>query len=485
MARNQNETPLFSAIQEYNRRRPVYFKVPGHRYEKGVNPLFKEAVGNGIFGFDLTETDLTDDLHNASGCIKEAEELAADLWGADYTHFLVNGTTCGNEAAVMTCCCGDGKIAIPRNAHKSTLMGLILGGGRPVYMLPELEPTWGLQGGITPEQVEAVFAEHPDCKGVVVISPTYYGIVSDIKGIAQVCHSHGALLLVDEAHGAHCYFSDRLPLGSLEAGADLVVQSIHKVAGSFGQSSMLHVKSNLLDRNLLEANLHLVQSTSPSYLLMTSLDMARHDLAVGGSKLIDRALELAQEAREAINKLPGMACAGREIIGKAGINDLDETRLTISAADLGLTGYELQQLLFEEFNIDLEQADYYATLAIVTYANEKEDLNRLVEALSIIAERYQKGKPLPAAASFPRQPEAVMSPREAYFAVKRRVKWEECLGKICGEMIAPYPPGIPVIYNGERMSQEAWDFLNEYKARKGHLQGPSDPSLATVLIIEE
>lgn len=485
MPKDQRLTPLFSAIQEYNKLKPAYFKIPGHRYEQGIDPLFREAVGDRVFCFDLTETSMTDDLHNASGVIKEAEELAAELWGADYTHFLVNGTTCGNEAAVITACVGGGKIAIPRNAHKSVLMGLIIGGGNPVYIMPELEPIWGLHGGITPTQVEAMFAANPDCRAVMVTSPTYFGIVSDIKGIAEVCHKHGAFLMVDEAHGAHCYFSEKLPLGSLQAGADMVIQSIHKVTGSLGQSSMLHVKSELVDRVLLEANLHLVQSTSPSYLLMTSLDMARHDMSLRGAEMIDEALELAKAARVEINAIPGMSCAGRELIGKAGIYDLDETRLTISAAALGITGFRLQEILFEEFKVDLEQADYYDALAIVTFANCKEDMGKLIEALKVIAQRFAEGKPLQPATKLPSLPEYVMSPREAYFSKKKRVAWEECKGKISGEMIAPYPPGIPVIYNGERVSKQVWDFLNEYKARQGHLQGPSDPTLDTLLIIEE
>lgn len=291
--------------------------------------------------------------------------------------------------------------------------------------------------------------------------------------------------MVDEAHGAHCYFSEKLPLGSLQAGADMVIQSIHKVTGSLGQSSMLHVKSELVDRVLLEANLHLVQSTSPSYLLMTSLDMARHDMSLRGAEMIDEALELAKAARVEINAIPGMSCAGRELIGKAGIYDLDETRLTISAAALGITGFRLQEILFEEFKVDLEQADYYDALAIVTFANCKEDMGKLIEALKVIAQRFAEGKPLQPATKLPSLPEYVMSPREAYFSKKKRVAWEECKGKISGEMIAPYPPGIPVIYNGERVSKQVWDFLNEYKARQGHLQGPSDPTLDTLLIIEE
>ena len=486
MAKDQNLTPLFSAIKEYDRRRPSYFRIPGHRFENGIDPLFREAVGDAIFGFDLTETPLTDDLHNASGPIKEAEDLAAELWGADYTHFLVNGSTCGNQTAVITCCGGGGKIAIPRNAHKSALMGLIIGGGNPVYIMPGLEPTWGLHGGITPAQAEKMFQENPDCKGLMVVSPTYFGITSDVKGLAEVCHRHGAILMVDEAHGAHCYFSDKLPMGGLAAGADIVVQSIHKVTGSFGQSSMIHVKSDLVDRSQLEANLHLVQSTSPSYLLMTSLDMARHDMSQRGAAMIDAALELARAARAEINTIPGIACAGREIVGNAGINDLDETRLTISAAQIGITGFNLKKMLFDEYNIDMEQADYRNTLAIVTFANQKEDLDHLVEALKDISRRFAaEGKPLPAATPLPPQPEYVISPRNAYFSPKKRIAWKDCKGKIMGEMIAPYPPGIPVIYNGERMSDEVFEFLDEYKARKGHLQGPSDPTLETVLIIEE
>lgn len=484
MAKNQQLTPLFSAIQEYNRRRPAYFRIPGHRYENGIDPLFREAVGDGIFCFDLTETPLTDDLHNASGAIREAETLAADLWGADYTHFLVNGTTCGNQAAIITACGGGKKIAIPRNAHKSALMGLIIGGGQPVYIMPGLEPCWGLHGGITPKQVEEMFAANPDCRGVMVVSPTYFGIVSDIKGIAEVCHRHGAILIADEAHGAHCYFSDKLPAGGLQAGADIVVQSIHKVTGSFGQSSMIHVRSELVDRNHLEANLHLVQSTSPSYLLMTSLDMARHDMAMRGNKMIDTALELARDAREEINRLPGIACAGRETIGKAGIFNLDETRLTISAAEIGITGFDLQKILFNEYNIDMEQANYHDTLAIVTFANRREDLAQLVTALRSIAAKHAGGIPLPPATGLPPCPEYVISPRDAYFAKKKRIAWKDCKGRISGEMIAPYPPGIPVIYNGERMSDEVWEFLTEYKAANGHLQGPSDPSLDTLLVIE-
>ncbi len=486
MAKDQNKTPLFDSIMEYNRLKPAYFRIPGHRYERGINPKWREAVGDAIFGFDLTETYLTDDLHNASTYIKEAEDLASELWGSDYTHFLVNGSTCGNQAMVLTVCGGGGKIAIPRNAHKSALMGLIMAGGRPVYITPQIEPEWGLHGGITPTQVEAMFKENPDCRGVMVVSPTYYGLTSDLEGIAKVCHAHNAVLFVDEAHGAHTYFSPRLPKGAIQQGADMCVQSIHKVTGSFTQSSMIHVKSKLVDRAQLEANLHLVQSTSPSYILMTSLGVAREEMALHGAEMIDNALSLAKAAAEEINTIPGVKCATKEVVGRAGINDYDETRLIVSCAELGITGFDMKKILFFDYNIDIEVTDYRNFVAIVTYANDKSDLDRLVAALKdISAKNIKTGKPLPGGEPLPPIPEYVLSPRESYFSPKKRIPWAECKGRIMGEMIAPYPPGIPVIYNGERMSDEVWEYLERFRLRKGHLQGPSDPTLETMLVIEE
>ena len=482
---NQKSAPLFDAIVDYNKRRPSYFCIPGHRYEKGINPMWRDIVGDAIFSFDLTETPLTDDLHHASGPIMEAEKLAAELWGADYTHFLVNGSTSGNQAMIITVTHGGGKVAIPRNAHKSALMGLIIGGGNPVYIMPELEQEWGLHGGITPNAVEKMFEENPDCKGVMIVSPTYYGIVSDIKGIADVCHKNGAILMVDEAHGAHCYFSDKLPKGALELGADMCVQSIHKVSGSLTQSSMLHVKSDKIKKSRLESNLTLLQSTSPSYLLMTSLDVARQDMAMHGKEMIDKAVSLAIDARDRINAIPGMTCAGKELIGRAGIYDYDITRLVVSADDIGITGFDLKKTLFFDYNIDMELADHRNTLAIVTFANEKVDLDRLVDALKDIASNNQDGTLLPLAKKLPTQPEYVLSPRQAYFADRERIPWVDAKGRIAAELIAPYPPGIPVIYPGECMSEEVWEYIEAFRQRNGHLHGPSDATLSTYVVVKE
>ena len=500
----QTAMPLVEAVMEYSRRQPAYFCIPGHRYERGINPAFREAVGDAVFRFDLTETPLTDDLHNASGAILEAERLAAELFGADETHFLVNGTTCGNQIMVLSAALAGQKIAVPRNAHKSMLMGLIMSGAEPVYLMPELTPQFGLHGGITPEACEAMFQRHPDCKAVIVVSPTYYGLCSDIRGIAEVCHKNGALLLVDEAHGAHCYFSEHLPEGALPQGADLCSQSIHKVAGALTQSSMLHIQGRRVDRARVDANLHLVQSTSPSYLLMTSLDAARQDLAQNGREMQEKAIALAGKARAEISRIAGISAMDLSVVGQAGVTDLDRTRLTFSAAELGLSGYELKRLLFDESNCDVELADPFNALAIITSGNTEGDISRLVSALRRISDRFgaagkrpacggveSEGNNMSAAMPAAEQallftlpiPEYAVSPRTAYFSEKKRVPWEQAKGAVAGEMIAPYPPGIPVVYPGERISAELWELLTKYKQEKRHLHGPSDARLDTFLIL--
>jgi len=481
---DQTKTPLFDAIMDYINLKPAYFRIPGHRFERGISDRWKDVVGDNIFKFDLTETPMTDDLHNPEGAIKEAEKLAEEVFNARHSYFLVNGTTCGNEAMIISTAFAGQKVAIPRNAHKSALMGLIIGGAEPVYLTPELSKEWGIQGGITPESVEKMFIEHPDCKGVMVVSPTYYGICSDLRGIAKVCHEHNAVLMVDEAHGAHMYFSDQLPDGALVQGADMCAQSIHKVTGSLTQSSMLHVNSNLVDIDRLEATLHIVQSTSPSYLLMTSLDVARYELAVNGREMIRNAVELSDYARKEINKIDGIICVGDTLIGTAGVKELDTTRLIISARKLGLTGFKLKSILFEEYGVDLELSDYINALAIVTFANTKADIDRLVNALKDISAKNKGGTEIVNEIFLPEVPPRILTPREAYFSVKKNIPWNEAKGKVAGEMIAPYPPGIPVIYQGEIVTDQVWDYIENYRIRGRHLHGPADSGLNTFKIIE-
>ncbi len=323
---DQNRMPLVEALQQFREEAPAYFRIPGHRFERGLDEALN---GASLAAYDLSEAEGLDDLHHAEGVIAEAQRLAAETWKAKKTFFLVNGTTCGNEAMVLSSVKEGEKIIVPRNVHKSVLMGLILCGATPVYVMPEYSTKWQMWGGVTPETIEKAFAETPDAKAVLLVSPTYYGLCSDLQAIAEICHCHNAALLVDEAHGSHLYFSEQLPLGALESGADACAQSIHKTAGSFTQSSFLSLGSGRLDEARVAANLQMVQSTSPSYLLMASLDAARTRDGAHGKERMERALELGQRARQELTKIKGIEVLGTEMEGTCGVWKIDPTRLGI------------------------------------------------------------------------------------------------------------------------------------------------------------
>lgn len=481
----QDKTPLLDAITELIDTKPAYFRIPGHRLDKGVSEKWTSKVGTEIFAYDVTETPLTDDLHSPEGAIEEAQELLRDLYQADKSFFLVNGSTCGNEAMVISSALEGQEIMIARNAHKSAMMGLIISGAKPVYIMPNLLDEWSLQGGISPEAVRKTFQKHPHCKALFLVSPSYYGLTSNLEEIAKICHQNNAVLLVDEAHGGHVYFHEKLPKGAIEQGADMCVQSMHKVTGALTQSSVLHIKSDRINKEQVAANLHIVQSTSPNYLLMTSLDCARYELAMHGKEMQQNAYELAMYARDEIRNIKGFTCLGEEVKGQANIADVDMTRLVISAKELGLTGFALEEILFEEYAVNMELSDYENVLAIVTYANTKEDMDRLIEACNAIAKRSDMNirkdwKPIQP--NLPAIPEQVMTPRQAYFAPKKKVAWKDAIGCVSGEMIAPYPPGIPIVYPGEKITKEIWDYLEQYRKDGRHIHGPKDAQLNTIEI---
>jgi arginine/lysine/ornithine decarboxylase len=475
---NQNKTPLLDAIANFIDTKPAYFRIPGHRLEKGISSKWTDKVGDKIFAYDVTETSLTDDLHSPEGAIKEAQELLSDLYKSDKSFFLVNGSTCGNEAMIISAALEGEKIMVARNAHKSAMMGLVISGATPVYVMPEIIDDWGIHGAVTPQSVRECFKENPDCKALFLVSPSYYGICSDLKEIADICHEYGALLLVDEAHGGHVYFDDRLPMGALEAGADMCVQSMHKVTGALTQSSVLHIKSHGVGEEAFERivqNLHLVQSTSPSYLLMTSLDCARYELAINGEQMMDKAIELAEYARDKINDIDGLKCL-------EGSETVDSTRLVISAKQLGITGFELDELLFGKYQVNMELSDYENVLAIVTYANEKQDLDRLINACIDISNSYKNRNTQldKHNKEFPPIPPQLMTPRKAYFSNTTEINWSNAKGKISAQMIAPYPPGIPVVYSGELITDEIWEYLEQFRKDNRHIHGLEGESIKII-----
>jgi arginine decarboxylase len=446
-----------------------------------VNPALVQRFGESVFRYDLSETPLTDDLHQPTGPIAAAQKLAAEAFGADHSYFLVNGTTCGVEAMVMAAARAGETILIARNAHKSALMGTILSGARPVWLTPETLEPWGLSACVTPETVERGFHDYPEAKAVLLVSPTYNGLCSDLAAIAEICHRHHALLLVDEAHGAHLYFSDELPAGALAQGADLCAQSIHKAAGAFTQSSMLHVRAGRVDLARVTSALHLVQSTSPSYLLMASLDAARQELALHGQESAAAALSLARAGRRALREMPGVQTLEPDVVGQAGIAALDETRLTFTACDHGLTGLQLQERLFAT-GVDTELADHRNVMALLTGGNTERDVTRLCEAMRQIA-ALPTGT-IPQALPLPEPPMQVETPQQAYFGASQAVPLTASAGKIAAEMLVPYPPGIPILCPGEQVTEEIVRYAQLCRRDGVELHGPADQTLQTIRVTE-
>lgn len=477
MVTDQTKTPLVDALKNFDKISPAYFCIPSHHRGKGASSSFTEVFGKTVLKYDLTETPLTDDLHEADGAIKEAESLASELFGSDRTFFLVNGTTCANEAMIISSVCEGEKILVARNCHKSVLMGMIISGASPVYIEPEISGVFSAFGSISPEKVKLAFKNHPDIKAFILTSPTYYGIGSDLQKIADICHSHGALLLVDEAHGSHFAFSDKLPKTALSCGADMVSQSTHKTLNSMTQSSMLHVKGSLVDISKVDAALKIVQSTSPSYILMASLDAARQNAALNGRTAVCRMLDITSYIRSTLSSIDGVSCP--ENVDGNEVFSFDKTRIVFSVK--GISGFYLSEILFEKYNICCEMADNYNVVSIIGSSDSYEDADRLINAVKEIAATVNSGKIKEF--SLPHRPPMAMTPRKAFFAKSTRTNFKDSVGKVSAEIIAPYPPGIPVIYPGEVITEEIYEFISEAIKDGRHIHGFSDKSMETIKII--
>ncbi|MEE0956288.1 MAG: aminotransferase class I/II-fold pyridoxal phosphate-dependent enzyme [Eubacterium sp.] len=479
----QTLTPLIDAIKAYQDEEPAFFRIPGHRFERGADRQAVKLLGDLAYRADLTEAEGLDDLHQPTGAILQAEKLAADLYGSDRCWFLVNGTTCGNEAMILAMARPGDKILLPRSAHKSCLCGLILSGAVPVWMEPVYYPDFGFYGEVRPEEVEEKLKEHPDARGVLLTSPTYYGVISDIRRIAAITHEKKIPLCVDEAHGAHLYFSDKLPQGALACGADLVCQSTHKTVGSFTQSSMLHLKGNLIDPARVDECLKLVMSTSPNYLLMASLDGARHLMATSGKRLAEQALELADYAGVRLNRIPGIHVFRQE--------GQDPLRVVFSVKELGISGYRMQEELYRTGRVSMELADPDSVVAVITWGNTKEDIDRLANAVAELSQKFMRGGENKAEQACPglsgayHVPAMRLTPRQAFYADRERTPWINAAGKTAAESLIPYPPGIPLICPGEILTEELLERIRNLKEMGVEIHGPADESLETILTVKE
>ena len=386
---DQSKTPLFSVLKDvYAGRDILPFHVPGHKRGKGVDKEFYDFMGNGPFSIDVTIFKMVDGLHQPKSCIKEAQELAADAYGVKQSFFAVNGTSGAIQAMIMSVIKAGEKILVPRNVHKSVSAGIILSGSEPIYMNPEVDEELGIAHGVRPQTVENMLKQHPDIKAVLIINPTYYGVATDIKKIADIVHSYDIPLIVDEAHGPHLHFHDDLPISAVDCGADICTQSTHKIIGAMTQMSLLHVNSDRVDVNRVKQILSLLHTTSPSYPLMASLDCARRQIATEGKELLDKAIKLAKRFRTEVNRIPGMSCFGEEIVGREGVFAFDPTKITITAKELGLTGAELETILTEDYNIQMELSDFYNVLGLITIGDTDESVDKLINALKDISEKY-------------------------------------------------------------------------------------------------
>ncbi|HJT25160.1 MAG TPA: aminotransferase class I/II-fold pyridoxal phosphate-dependent enzyme, partial [bacterium] len=340
----QDKTPLFDAIVSYANENKISFHTPGHKHGKGMLKVFKQFVGDKVFRLDLSVMSEVDSLHEPSTVIKEAQVLAAKAYGADYSFFLVNGTTGGNQAMILSVCDPGDKIIIPRNAHKSVISAVILAGAEPVYIMPKIDEVSDLILNLTPAQVEEACRQHPDAKAVLVTNPTYFGLTADLEAIAEIVHQYDKILLVDEAHGAHLHFHSDLPKSAIDSGADMCVQSTHKHLAALSQGSMLHVKGVRIDILRLKTTLQMLQTTSPSYVILGSLDLSRYQMVHGGEQALTEVINMCEETRSKINKIPGLSCLTREQVRKIPNLDLDPTKLTVSTKGLPCSGYDMAKI---------------------------------------------------------------------------------------------------------------------------------------------
>ncbi len=468
----QHRTPLFDALVGLAESRKVSFHTPGHKSGKGISTRFRKFVGPKIFTIDLTTLDEVDCLQRPVGVIKEAQELAAEAYGADHSFFLVNGTTAGNHAMILSTASPGDEILVARNAHKSILTAIILSGAIPRFFPPAFDRQLGILLNVTAGEANQAMERHPSARILSLTSPNYYGVAADLRAIVSEAKRRGIVVLVDEAHGPHLHFHPRLPTAALDAGADVCVQSTHKILGGMTQSSMLHLRAGDIDYSKVTRLLNLLQSTSPSYILMASLDLARMQMATEGEKLLSKAIGLATDARDRINRIPGLFCFGEADLPHGGFS-LDVTKLTISVKRLGVTGFDASATLNAEFGIQVEMADLYNILVIVSIGDRRDDLDRLVEALQSLSARgvgqpsmVPMPPPLP-----PVRQEFHLSPRQAFFAPSEHVPLSKAEGRISADIVAVYPPGIPVLVPGEELETSTIEYLESLAGHGARIDG--------------
>ena len=478
---DQTRAPIYEALERFRKMRVVPFDVPGHKRGRG-NPELTEFLGEQCVGVDVNSMKPLDNLCHPISVIREAEKLAADAFKAAYAFLMVGGTTSSVQSMVLTACKYGDEIILPRNVHRSVINALVLCGAKPVYVNPDVDKRLGISLGMKREQVAKAIKEHPNAVAILVNNPTYYGVCSDLKAIVEMAHKAGMLCLADEAHGTHFYFGDNLPISAMAAGADMASVSMHKSGGSLTQSSFLLAGPNVQEGYIRQI-INLMQTTSASYLLMSSLDISRRNLALRGIEVFKQVCKIAEYARDEINAIGGYYAFGQELVNGDSIFAFDPVKLSIHTLDIGLAGIEVYDTLRDDYDIQIEFGDLGNILAYLSIGDRVQEIERLVSALAEIRRRYKKD-PSGMLTQEYIDPEVVVSPQKAFYAEKISLPLMETEGKICSEFVMCYPPGIPILAPGERISKDILKYIEYAKIKGCNMTGPADPDIRYLNVIK-
>ena len=479
---SQTNAPIEEALVRMKRARLVPFDVPGHKRGRG-NPELAAFLGAACLDVDVNSMKMLDNLCHPVSVIRDAEHLAAEAFRAAHAFFMVSGTTGSVKAMILSTVGRGDKIIMPRNVHRSAINALILCGAVPIYVNPGIEDTLGIALGMRTDDVAAAMERHPDAKVVFVNNPTYYGICSDLRAITEKAHARGMKVLVDEAHGTHLYFSDRLPTAAMDAGADMAAISMHKSGGSLTQSSIL-LCADTMPLGYVHQIINITQTTSASYLLLASLDISRRNLALRGHEVIDRIIGLVAYARDEINAIGDYYAYGRELIDGDAVYDFDTTKLSIFTRATGLAGIEVYDILRDDYDIQTEFGDIANLLAYVSVGDRPKDIERLVAALAEIRRNYRKDPSKTLKMEYI-DPVVVCGPQDAFYAEKESLPIQETKGRICAEFVMCYPPGIPILAPGEEITDEILTYIRYAKKKGCQITGPEDMSIQRLNVMTE
>jgi arginine decarboxylase len=478
---DQSRAPLLEALRALRASRVVPFDVPGHKQGRG-NPELTAFLGRQCMEADVNSQKPLDNLCHPVSVIREAEMLAAQAFGAKHAFFMVGGTTSAVQSMILSVVGRGDEIILPRNVHRSVIGALVLCGAVPVYVNPQTDKRLGISLGMAMADVKAAIEAHPGAKAVLVNNPTYYGICSNITEIVTLAHERGMKVLADEAHGAHFYFGEGLPKSAMAAGADMAAISMHKSGGSLTQSSLLVIGPGVSEGHVRKI-INLTQTTSGSYLLMVSLDISRKNLATRGREIFEKVRSLAQYARDEINDIGDYYAYSRELRNGDTIYDFDATKLSIHTLDIGLAGVEVYDILRDEYDIQVEFGDVANILAYISVGDRDRDIERLVSALAEIRRLHKRSKAGMMAMEY-LSPEVAATPQEAFYAETQPLPIESSAGHICAESVMCYPPGIPILAPGERITPDIIRYIRYMKEKGGSLTGLEDINIERINVLK-